>query len=568
MLTMLRTIACAILLAALLLGHASAAERPRIVVGADRNYPPYEFQENGVASGFNVELMRSVADVMGFDVLIQSGPWQTIKRDFLAGNIDVLTGMVYSEERAETFAFSPPHTMVFSALFVRKNSPIQSIHDIRGKEIVVQEDGMMHDILIRSAFSPRIITVPAYPEALRLVASGKYDGALLSSTMHGHYIAKTFGLSNLRVVKTDMPPQQYCFAVTKGNEELLYTLNEGLNILKSTGKYRELYEKWFGVYEERDWWETIKYFVLALACIAALFIASLLWSRSLQKQVQLQTAELRASGENLRKAHTELEKRVEERTTDLAHKTAELERSNKELELFASIASHDLRAPLSTIGGFAQLLQERYADKLDEKARRALGHIVKGTEGMDMLIRDLLAYARVTSGAQTLVPVSCKSIVDIVPTNLLTDIESSGATITVDELPTVYGDETQFIQLFQNLVGNAIKYRGEQPPRIHIAAEKIEDPALCSAFPMSRDEFKPCWLFTVSDNGIGIDPAHVEKIFEIFKRGHHGDKYAGTGIGLAVCKKIVERHGGKIWVKSEPGKGSTFFFTIPNRSPA
>lgn len=549
-----RFCACAMLLALFLPNSAPAAEKSRIIVGADRNFPPYEFLENNEPTGFNIELVRAVAEVMGYDVDVRVGPWKELRRGLESGKIDVLTGMNYSQERARVVDFSTPHTAMSSGLFVRKDSSIRSFQDIQGKEIIVQEEDIMHDFLRKQGAAARIVPIAEIPEALRLLASGKHDAALLPSEMHGHYVASKYGLTNLRVLKTGLPALHYCFAVRKGNPELLYKLDEGLNILKATGEYRRIYDKWFGVYEKKVWWETGKYFVWALGVIILLFSASLLWSRALQKQVRLQTAELRASEENLRQAHAELEKRVEDRTADLAQKTAELERSNKELELFASIASHDLRAPLSTIGGFAQLLQEQYADQLDDKARRALSHIVKGTEGMDMLIRDLLAYARVTSGAQSFGPVSCKAVVEIVPTNLLSDIESSGAIITVDELPTVYGDETQFIQLFQNLIGNAIKYRGEQQPRIHISAKRIHVSA-----------FKTCWLFSVRDNGIGIDPLYAEKIFEIFKRLHHGGRYAGTGIGLAICKKIVEHHGGNIWVESEPGKGATFYFTIPDR---
>ncbi len=280
----------------------------------------------------------------------------------------------------------------------------------------------------------------------------------------------------------------------------------------------------------------------------------------------------------------------------LAQKTAELVRSNKELEHFASIASHDLRAPLSTIGGFAHVLYERYTDKLDEKAQRALTHIVQGTRTMEALITDLLAYARVTSGGQTFKPVHCNSAINTALANIQADTEKHRAITTFDPLPMVRGDETQFVQLFQNLIGNAITYSGEQPPRIHVSAKRLDDPTIHSALPTppapNADEcdsasagcgaaacscegaatnerrapstFKMGWLFSVTDNGIGIDAAHAEKIFEIFTRLHHDRKYTGTGIGLAICKKIVERHGGRIWVESEPGKGSTFYFTIPD----
>jgi light-regulated signal transduction histidine kinase (bacteriophytochrome) len=252
-------------------------------------------------------------------------------------------------------------------------------------------------------------------------------------------------------------------------------------------------------------------------------------------------------------------KRAEEK---LIQKTAELERSNAELEQFAAIVSHDLKEPLVSLGGFAELLREKYKDKLDAKAQALVSHIISGSFRMERLIKDLLAYAKVNTAEKSFRPVSCSTILGIVLSNLGRAIEESGAVITVDELPTVEGEEIQFIQLFQNLIGNAIKYRSDRPPRVHISARPAAECGVLSAECGGRATIDTGWIFSVSDNGIGIDPAHSERIFQIFYRLHH-NRYPGTGIGLAVCKKIVERHGGRIWVESEPGRGSTFYFTIP-----
>ena len=251
----------------------------------------------------------------------------------------------------------------------------------------------------------------------------------------------------------------------------------------------------------------------------------------------------------------------------LIQKTAELERSNAELEQFAAIVSHDLKEPLVSIGGFAQILREKYKDKLDDKAQVLLSHIINGSFRMERLIKDLLAYAKVNASEKSFIPLSCNTILGIVLSNLERAIGESGAVIKVDDLPTVTGEEMQLIQLFQNLISNAIKYRSDQPPRVHVSAHSLGhggmnggDTIFLSAPPAS--DTGAGWLFSVSDNGIGIDPAHSERIFQIFYRIHH-NRYPGSGIGLAVCKKIVERHGGRIWVESEPGKGSTFYFTVP-----
>lgn len=225
----------------------------------------------------------------------------------------------------------------------------------------------------------------------------------------------------------------------------------------------------------------------------------------------------------------------------------ELVRSNKELELFASIASHDLQEPLRVVTGFAQLLDRRYRDKLDAEASEFISFIVDGAGRMHQLIKDLLDYSRVTTRGKPLEAVDANGVVSRALSNLKMSVDECGAEITVDALPEVNADESQLVRLFQNLIGNAVKYRGEAAPRIRVSAKKEGN----------------TWVFSVADNGIGIDPQYHERIFQIFQRLHDKDEYPGTGIGLAVCKRIVERHGGRIWVESAQGKGSVFYFTIP-----
>ena len=249
-------------------------------------------------------------------------------------------------------------------------------------------------------------------------------------------------------------------------------------------------------------------------------------------------------------------KRIEE---TLAKKTSELERSNKELELFAHVASHDLREPLLTVSGFANLLKRRYKDRLDNDAQDYINYIVTGTARMQQLVRDLLEYARVSTSGKPFVPVDCNGVFKKVLDNLKIAIEESCAVVTSDPLPTVISDETQCIQLFQNLIGNAIKYRRDDPLHIHVSVKRIDE----TTHTEQQFTIKKGWLFSVSDNGIGIEPQYFERIFQLFQRLNRGNTFNGTGIGLTICRKIVERHGGRIWVKSEPGKGSVFYFIIP-----
>ncbi len=337
---------CLILFVFLVINAASATERQRIIVAGDHDCPPYEFVENGKPTGFDIELMRAVAEVMGFDVDFRLGPWNQVRHDLEQGKIDALAGMYYSADRSRLVDFSVPHTMVSSGIFVRKNSPIRSFSDIRGKEIIVQEGDVINDFLVKNGLASRIVVVTDAEEVLRLLASGKYDCAIIPAKLQGEYYVKQFGLSNLRVVNTGLPQLRYCFAVQKGHRELLYKLDEGLNILKVNGRYQEIYEKWFGIYEKSNLWKTLRYYVLALSLVGALFIVSLLWSRSLRKQVRIRTAELRKNEEELRKSHAELELRVEERTAELRTVNEHLKASEAEKSLilnstFALVVYHD-----------------------------------------------------------------------------------------------------------------------------------------------------------------------------------------------------------------------------------
>jgi signal transduction histidine kinase len=247
-------------------------------------------------------------------------------------------------------------------------------------------------------------------------------------------------------------------------------------------------------------------------------------------------------------AEQELERRVQQRTAELERTTEELRRSNAELEQFAYIASHDLQEPLRMVASYTQLLERRYADQLDDAGREFIGYAVDGAKRMQQFITGLLRYSRVGTEPRVLEAVNLGEAFEVAVANLRIAIEESGAKVESRELPVVQGDPRQLAQIFQNLIGNALKFRKPgEAPRVEVWADREGD----------------SWRVSVRDNGIGLDPKFSERVFAIFQRLHTWDEYEGTGLGLAICKKIVERHGGRIWVESKEGEGATFSFTLP-----
>lgn len=260
--------------------------------------------------------------------------------------------------------------------------------------------------------------------------------------------------------------------------------------------------------------------------------------------------ERKKADQQIRELNTTLEQRVADRTLELLQANEALRQSNDDLKQFAYAASHDLQEPLRLVAIYAQMLQQKYSDRLDPQADQFISGVIGGTQRMESLLTDLLAYSQVgSSGEGPAVSVKCADALQKVLLNLHLAVQQNEAVITWNGLPTVQAHEIRLVQLFQNLIGNAIKYRRPEPPRIHVDAQRRPSD----------------WLFSVQDNGIGIKPEYAQQIFGIFKR-LHGKAYPGTGIGLAICQRIVESYGGRIWVDSNLGDGSIFYFTLPRHA--
>ena len=279
--------------------------------------------------------------------------------------------------------------------------------------------------------------------------------------------------------------------------------------------------------------------------LALLAVEGLKFRQHMEAYINLALSVSSLLGMVITNARTETLRR--EANRNLKDKSAELERSNEELSHFAYAVSHDLQEPLRTITGFINLLAQRYGEQLDERADTYIEYTVDGAARMKRLIEDLLSYSRVSTHAKEPTSVDLNETLQGVKGNLTAALRESGASLTSDELPRVLADNSQVLQLLQNLVGNALKFRGEARPEVHVSAARKGDAIQVS----------------VRDNGIGMEMGMAHRIFKIFQRLHHRREYEGTGIGLAVCKRIVERHGGQIWVQASPGEGATFHFTLP-----
>ncbi|HVM27541.1 MAG TPA: ATP-binding protein [Mycobacteriales bacterium] len=319
-------------------------------------------------------------------------------------------------------------------------------------------------------------------------------------------------------------------------------------------------------------------FVAVLASVATAVVAGLLLYAALRTWVILPVQALASETRTVRSGQLDHEVKVDgppdiveladdveamrrglveqlaalERTREKQEQQAEeLRRSNRDLEQFAYVASHDLQEPLRKVSSFCQMLERRYKGQLDERADQYIEFAVDGAKRMQLLINDLLAFSRVGRMSDGSAEVDMDGVVAEALRNLSTAVEESGAVVTSEPLPVVHGERRLLVQLLQNLIGNAVKFAGDEPPRVRIEVQHVDD----------------CWEFAVTDNGIGIEPQYAERIFVIFQRLHAKSEYAGTGIGLALCKKIVEHHGGSIWLDPTPGPGTTFRWRLPVGAP-
>lgn len=687
-------------LAALPLHAATHFEQPLRVRG-DRDFPPYEFLDAADRpAGFNVDLFQAVAEVMGLHTEIKLGVWAQVRQEVGEGRADVLMGMFRSTERAQSFDFSMPHSIVSYCLFARQGTPVGNMGELAGKVILVEQGDVADDIARHLTELGGIQHFDSPLQVLRALAEGQGDAALLPR-LQGLYLCGEHRLQGIRAVGPPLQPQEYCFAVSEGNPALVGLLNEGLAIVQHNGTYDRIHQQWFGIRSPGFWQRSeVRYVVYAMVGIILLLVVliargarlarelrrkqralvetearwhlalegsglgvfdwdvaqdHLVYSpqyhrllgyepgtlgggiaqwrervhpdelpasqasldRHLRGEAPFYESEYRMRGANgayrwymargkvlartpdgqplrhlgiladitdrklielqLQHSRDLLEQRVQERTTELSKRVTEAEQinramanvmqdlqgtnrkltemsgtlaeRNRELDAFAHSVSHDLRAPLRAIDGFTGIIEEEYGDKLDSEGRRLLGIVRESAQRMTQLIADLLAFSRLGRQPLHAEEVSIQDMVADALGNVQRKADGQVA-FSVGNLPTAYGDRGMLQQAFANLIDNAVKFSAAKAePRITIDGT-------------SEEEGVHYWI---RDNGIGFEPKYANRIFQVFERLHPPERYPGTGVGLSLVQRIVQRHGGTIWAEAEPETGATFHIRLPGR---
>lgn len=537
-----------------------------IIVGGNRAYPPYEYlDKNGQPAGYNVDLTRAIAKVMGMKVEFRFGAWSEMRTALMNGEIDVLQGISYSEERLQSITFSPPHTIVHHAIFARKDTPpVSSIEELRGKEIIVFRDGIMHDSLKSLGFSGNLHFTDTPADALRLLASGANDYAVIA-ILPGMYLIRELHLTNVAPVATSIAAQKYCYGVKKGNDELMTRISEGLAIIHKTGQYQEIYDKWLGALEPPpvSWERAVRYGGLALVLLLFILAATVVWSRTLQKRVALRTRELASEAAERKRALEEL--RLHQDKLIQADKMASL-------GILVSGVAHEINNPNGLILLNMPILKEVYQDAVEvlescfresgdfplgglpySRMRNEVPHMLdemlEGSKRIKRIVEELKDFARQDDNSGS----------DLFDLNQVAQaavrlVESSIRKATVNfstdyaaDIPLVRGNTQRIEQVVVNLLLNACQALPNTECRIALATFRVSNARIV--------------VLTVTDEGVGIASEHIPRLTDPFFTTKR--ETGGTGLGLSVSAGIVNEHGGTLKFNSTPGTGTTVILTLP-----
>lgn len=558
-----RLLAAAILCLFCAVSALAAPEPPdrhrTIIVGGDRDYPPYEFiDQNGRPAGYNVDLTRAIAEIMGMKVEFRLGAWSEMYSSLKSGRVDVLQGISWSEKRARQIDFTPPHTIVYHAIFARRDSPpAGSLEELRGKKVALHRDGIMHEYLAERGQGKDLVLTPTPADALRLLAAGGCDYAVVAM-VPGMYIIRENRLTNLVPVARSIAAQRYGYAVRQGDAELLARFSEGLAILKKTGQYETIHARWLGVLEPQPlrWRDTIKYIAVVVVPLLLILGGTVLWSHSLRRQVAQRT-------ESLSRALEEVQ--LNQQQLVQADKMAAL-------GILVSGVAHEINNPTGLIlldvpilrkiyHDMAPLLEERYREEGDftlgglrysrvrEEVPRLLEEMQEGAKRIKRIVEDLKDFARRDdAGGKELVDLNgvAQAAVRLVDTSLRKATTRFTARYATD-LPQVLANAQRIEQVVVNLVLNA--------------CQALPDPARGIDLETSFDPEGGRVILRVRDQGSGIAPENLPRLTDPFFTTKR--ESGGTGLGLSVSAGIVKEHGGTLSFESTVGEGTTVTLSLP-----
>lgn len=531
------------------IAHANLQDPNRVIqVGGDLNYPPYEFLDpDGNPAGYNVELTQAIAEVMGINVHIQLGDWGTMRQALESGEVDILQGISYTDERAQKYTFSPAHAYVHQSIFTRKGNPvIDDISDLKGKSVVVQRQGVMHDYFLDHNIGAELVLVDTHADAIRLLAAGKHDYALVAN-LPSLYLSQKLGISDIVLSGKAFEAQKYSYAVNKGNESLLAQFSEGLAILKNTGRYQEIYDKWLGPLEEQKFpWRK---FGTAAITISLIILAIIVWNRALAREVERRSKELELRQQQLIQA---------DKMTSLG--------------ILVSGVAHEINNPCGLLMLNIPILRDSYQDALTvleehyqthgdfelgglsysrmrEEIPAMLDEMFAGVERIKRIVDDLGDFSRQDTSRIT-EEVDLNAIttaaIRLVDNTLRKSTESFHAELG-HNLPTFKGNAQRIEQVIINLLVNACQALDDK-------SQKIE---LKTYFRESTQQL----VLKVIDQGCGIPPENLSSLSDPFFTTKR--ETGGTGLGLSVSSGIVREHGGTLTFNSKIGEGTTVTLSLP-----
>lgn len=530
----------------------AATSKSVIIVGGDHNYPPYEFlDKDGNPTGFNVELTRAIAELMGLNLEIRLGRWDDMRKGLEHGEVDILQGTIQSEVRNKIFDFSPPHSIVHQSVFGRRGTaPVRDISELKGKEVLVQQGGFMHDYLLEKNVGAQLFLVDTHVEAMRQLAAGKRDYALVAN-LPGLYLSRELGLSNIIPVGKLLAGQPYGYAVKKGNVQLITQFTEGLAILKNTGRYQAIYDKWLGALEPQSvsWSKIIQYGAVATTPFLMILIAVATWNRTLKKEIAQRTEKLQLQQQQLIQADkmASLGILVSGVAHEINNPTGLLLYNLPLLKNIYKVTEEHLEERFQDHGDF-MIRGLRYS-QLRGEIPRMIDEMHEGANRIKRIVEDLKDFARKDT-SELDESISLNSIVRA--TVRLVDTSIKNATnhfsiLYAEELPDFRGNSQRIEQVLVNLILNACQSLPDPEREIRIT----------TLYDSELDEV----VLIIQDEGIGIPEENLSHITDPFFTTKRDS--GGTGLGLSVSAGIITDHRGRLEFHSIPDQGTTVRVTFP-----